>query len=83
MASIALNARPYRTPLSRTDDAKVLSAPCQACGADVLHFGWVNIDGVGVLMHDGVDDSEPCSAATPFDWETGEPLSVKLQAVAA
>lgn len=56
---------------------------CQACGADVLHFGWVNMDGVGVLLHDGVDDSVPCPVAVPFNWETGKPLPAGVLAVAA
>ncbi|MFB7755588.1 hypothetical protein ACFC18_39230 [Streptomyces sp. NPDC056121] len=81
--STAPDAQPYRAPLSRVDDAEVTPAPCQACGADVLHFGWVNKGGVGVLLHDGVDDSVPCPAAVPFDWETGKPLAASGQAVAA
>ncbi len=81
--SIALDSQPSRAPLSRADDATVVPAPCQACGADVLHFGWVNMDGIGVLLHDGVDDSARCPVAVPFDWETGTPLSTVGLAVTA
>jgi hypothetical protein len=41
------------------------------------------MDGVGVLLHDGVDDSVPCPMTVPFNWETGKPLPAGVLAVAA
>lgn len=79
----AFGYTPARAPLSRTEDAEILAAPCQACGAHVLHFGWVNLDGVGVLFHDTADGSEPCPVSTAFNWETGERLAPASSVVAA
>ncbi|MFI9309057.1 hypothetical protein [Streptomyces triculaminicus] len=74
---------PLPAPLSRTDDAQLVSSSCMKCGADVLGWGWVNFDGVGVLLHDTVDDSVPCPVADLFDWETGAPVVTSPEAVAA
>ncbi len=76
LEGIAVGTAPLSSPLSRRDDATVVPAPCQSCGVRVLHFGWVNLDGVGVLYHDDVDGSEPCPAAVPFDWATGKRLAL-------
>ncbi|MFD5101701.1 hypothetical protein [Streptomyces albidochromogenes] len=56
-------------------------SPCQACGFVSL-WGWIRVDGIGVLMHHS-PDSERCPLAVPFDWETGNPLPVPVEAVAA
>ncbi|MFE2925448.1 hypothetical protein [Streptomyces goshikiensis] len=74
---------PLHAPLSRTDDAVLIPSPCMACGAEVLHWGWVNLDGVGVLLHDAAQDSVPCPVAAPFDWATGNTLPASHSAVAA
>ena len=73
-------AKPAGAPLSRMDDAVVVSAPCMACGAKVLGWGWVNLDGLGVLLHDTAEDSTPCPVARPFDWETGQPIAAAVAA---
>ncbi|MFE7772870.1 hypothetical protein ACFU5O_03025 [Streptomyces sp. NPDC057445] len=73
---------PLSAPISRTDDGVVyLPSPCQACGV-APSWGWTKVDGLGVLVHD-TDDRERCPVAVPFDWETGKPLPVVVEAVAA
>ncbi|MEU9015857.1 hypothetical protein AB0D12_40670 [Streptomyces sp. NPDC048479] len=67
-------AKPLTAPLSRTDDAVVVSSPCMTCGVAVDGWGWVNFGGRGVLMHDVDEESVPCPIARPIDWATGHEL---------
>ncbi|MEV6106661.1 hypothetical protein AB0M28_18365 [Streptomyces sp. NPDC051940] len=68
-------SRPATAPDSRRDDAIVIPSPCMACGTDGADWGWIQRDGLGVLVHD-VSSSAPqvCAAGEPFVWETGEPV---------
>ncbi|WP_406309895.1 hypothetical protein [Streptomyces sp. NBC_00623] len=73
---------PLTAPISRADDGVVyLPSPCPACGASAS-WGWMKVDGLGVLMH-GTADRQCCPVAIPFDWETGKPLLALIEAVAA
>ncbi|WP_156721343.1 hypothetical protein [Streptomyces apocyni] len=70
-------------PLSRTDDAEVISSSCMACGREIGGWGWVNRVGTGVLMHHTTEGSVPCPTAAPFDWVTGDTLPVPAAGVTA
>ncbi|MET7858444.1 hypothetical protein ABZS81_14730 [Streptomyces sp. NPDC005318] len=79
---VVLHPAPLTAPLSRTEDAQVVPSPCQACGV-AGGTGWMNMDGIGVLVHNA-RGRERCPAAAPFDWETGKPLPALVpEAVAA
>ncbi|MEV1052556.1 hypothetical protein [Streptomyces sp. NPDC049887] len=73
---------PLSAPLSRTDEGVVYQPVlCQACGS-APSWGWMKVDGLGVLVHD-TEDRERCPVAVPFVWETGKPVSASVEAVAA
>ncbi|MFE0271599.1 hypothetical protein E3E14_10075 [Streptomyces sp. ICN441] len=73
---------PLSAPLSRTEVAEGVPSPCMSCGASVSGWGWMKVDGLGVLVHD-TEDRERCPVAVPFVWETGKPVSASVEAVAA
>ncbi|MFZ3558804.1 MULTISPECIES: hypothetical protein [unclassified Streptomyces] len=77
--SVVPVSKPLGAPLSRTDDAVVIPAPCMACGApaDVDGWRWENVGGRGLLIH---GDDTVCPVAQPFDWATGAPLPAEVAA---
>ncbi|MFC4513348.1 MULTISPECIES: hypothetical protein [Streptomyces] len=72
------NPETYAYSLSWADCPSV--SPCMGCGARVPGWRWVQVDGCGVLTHDG---NELCPEAFRFDWQTGAPAVTFTKAVAA
>ncbi len=72
------NPKAYAYSLSWADCPSV--SPCMGCGARVSGWRWVQVDGCGVLTHDG---EELCPKAFSFDWQTGAPVVARTEVVAA